>query len=81
MSRFFIVSFVACSVLGTGISFADFKVAEFTFLPNKSRNVIKIKSTIRDSIKEDRSQKQIDQDLKLSEKQVNQLLGNIVLNK
>jgi len=50
-------------------------------LPNKSKKVLEIKSTIRDSLKEGRRQKQIDQDLNLSDEQVKQLIGNIVLNK
>ena len=81
MNRIFIISFVAFFVLNPSISFADFKVAEFTFLPTKSNKVIEIKSTVRDSLKEDRSQKQIDQDINLTDEQVKQLIGNIVLNK
>ena len=81
MKRILIFSFVSCSLLYPSISSADFKVAEFTFLPTKSKNVVKIKSTVRDSLKEDRRQKQIEQDLKLSEGQVNRLIGHIVLTK
>ncbi|MEP3234054.1 MAG: hypothetical protein ABJO30_14610 [Hyphomicrobiales bacterium] len=81
MKRIVVMSFVVSSLLYPSISLADFKVAEFTFLPVKSKNVIKIKSTVRDSLKKDRSQKQIDQDIKLSDKQIEKLIGNIVLNK
>ncbi|MEP3631446.1 MAG: hypothetical protein ABJN04_15755 [Hyphomicrobiales bacterium] len=81
MKRIVVMSFVVSSLLYPSISSADFKVAEFTFLPVKSKNVIKIKSTVRDSLKKDRSQKQIDQDIKLSDKQIEKLIGNIVLNK
>ena len=81
MKRILIFSFVSCSLLYPSISSADFKVAEFTFLPTKSKNVVKIKSTVRDSLKEDRSQRKIDQDVKLSDKQIEKLIGNIVFTK
>ena len=81
MNRIFIVSFVACSVLGTGISFANFKLAEFTFLPNKSKKVLEVKTTVRDSLKKDRSQENLDRDFKLSDKEIEKLIGNITLNK
>ena len=81
MYRIFIISFVAFSVFSPGIASANFKVAEFTFLPNKSKKVIEIKSTVRESIKEDRSQKNIDQDINLSDKEIERLIGNIVFTK
>ena len=77
----FITSFVAFSVLSPSISFADFKVAEFTFLPIRSKNVVRIKSTVRDSLKEDCRQKKIDQDIKLTDEEIDKLIGHIVLTK
>jgi len=81
MNRLFIISFVACLFVSPSLSFASFKVAEFTFLPNKSKKVLKIKSTVRESIKKDRRQKQIDKDLNLSDEEIEKLIGHIVLTK
>lgn len=81
MKRIVVMSFIVSSLLYPSIASADFKVAEFTFLPNKSKSVINIKSTVRDSLKEDRSQRKIDQDVKLSDKQIEKLIGNIVFTK
>lgn len=81
MIRYLMSGFVACSLLFPSIAFANFKVAEFTFLPSKSKKVFEVKTTVRDSLKEDRSQKKLDDDFKLSDEQLENLLGKIVLTK
>lgn len=68
-------------MLFSGASLANFKVAEFTFLPNKSKKAIEVKTTVRESLKKDRSQQKLDDDFQLSDEQIQKLIGNITLNK
>lgn len=81
VNRIFILGLFTSAMLFSSVSLANFKVAEFTFLPNKSKKAIEVKTTVRESLKKDRSQQKLDNDFKLSDEQIQKLIGNITLNK